>query len=189
MLVLQSGEVSGDPMGRWIQRLRRYRRLTPADKRLYARAWCLLWRVRMALWVLPYRAWRKRYVTASTNAGSPAETEMRGEAPGGADTLDRVSWAVLHASRFVPGARTCLVQAIAAQRLLHRMGLPASLHLGVRRSAEGELQAHAWVRSGTVVVVGGEEECPDQAYQSLGKLEDDSAEEPTPTCAEREQAT
>ena len=58
-----------------------------------------------------------------------------------------------HARRVVPAA-TCLPQALAAEALLTRGGLPADLRIGVMKEASGKLLAHAWVESDGRVVVG-----------------------------------
>ena len=70
---------------------------------------------------------------------------------------DRVVWAVVVASRYVPMS-TCLTQALAAQVLLARRGFPAHLHIGVaKKGAEARFEAHAWVESQGKVVIGGSE--------------------------------
>ena len=65
-----------------------------------------------------------------------------------------IPWAVAAAGRRLPGARSCLPQALAARALLESSGRPARLRLGVSR--EGPFRAHAWVESGGRVVVGGD---------------------------------
>ena len=70
---------------------------------------------------------------------------------------DRVVWAVVVASRYVPMS-TCLTQALAAQVLLARRGYSAHLHIGVaKEGAEAKLKAHAWVESDGKVLIGGSE--------------------------------
>jgi transglutaminase superfamily protein len=66
----------------------------------------------------------------------------------------RIGWAVQVASRFVPRA-TCLTQAIAAKRLLERNGFECELRLGVARTDDGLIRAHAWIERGEEIVVGG----------------------------------
>jgi hypothetical protein len=44
-----------------------------------------------------------------------------------------------------PWRRTCLKRCISLYHLLAAAGHPVGLHIGVRRSAEGGLQAHAWL--------------------------------------------
>jgi hypothetical protein len=67
----------------------------------------------------------------------------------------QIAWAVGAAARFVPRA-TCLVRAIAAQRLLARYGYDSQVHIGVTK-ASGDFQAHAWVERDGVVCVGASE--------------------------------
>ena len=48
-----------------------------------------------------------------------------------------------------PWKRTCLKRSAVLYYLLRNAGLPVHLHIGVRKSAAGALQAHAWlVRDG-----------------------------------------
>jgi hypothetical protein len=60
--------------------------------------------------------------------------------------------------RLAPRVATCLVGAIAGQRMLTRRGIPSSLVLGLRRGARpDELGAHGWLRVGQEVIVGRRE--------------------------------
>jgi hypothetical protein len=68
--------------------------------------------------------------------------------------VDRVSWAVRAASRFVPGASNCLVRALATQALLGKYGYGSELQIGVRKAGDGGLAAHAWLESGGAIVIG-----------------------------------
>ena len=67
----------------------------------------------------------------------------------------KIGRAVTRASRIVPGARTCLVQAIAVQVMLAQKGYPANLCLGAKKDGKSDLKAHAWIESNGSVVVGG----------------------------------
>ena len=69
-------------------------------------------------------------------------------------TVRDIGWAVEAAARTLPWNTLCLTQAVAATRMLSRRGVDWVLHVGLDRD-EGELIAHAWVTSGTKVVVGG----------------------------------
>jgi hypothetical protein len=57
---------------------------------------------------------------------------------------ERIGWAVRAAAQRVPGAGTCLVQALAAETLLARYGHPAQLRIGIARADVG-IEAHAWL--------------------------------------------
>lgn len=70
--------------------------------------------------------------------------------------VTRIGWAVAAAARHLPWQPVCLPQAVAAQWMLRRRGIPSTLYLGAD-PARG-YDAHAWVRVGTVVVTGGPRE-------------------------------
>lgn len=67
--------------------------------------------------------------------------------------VKRITWSVCTVSRYVP-ATTCLTQAFSALTLLSAFGQLASLRIGVAKSSEGKLEAHAWVESGGKIVIG-----------------------------------
>ena len=68
--------------------------------------------------------------------------------------IERISWAVRAASRFIPGASNCLVRALATQSLIGRFGYRSELKIGVRKADDGGLAAHAWLESAGAVVIG-----------------------------------
>ena len=68
--------------------------------------------------------------------------------------LRRVAWGVAAAARLVPGA-TCLTQALAGQYLLARQGNASKISIGIEKGSGSELKAHAWLMSGSHIVLGG----------------------------------
>lgn len=69
----------------------------------------------------------------------------------------RVGWAIAAAARRVPWRADCLLQAMAADRWLRRLGAAPELTIGVEKNAAGGLAAHAWLRCNGVAVTGGAE--------------------------------
>lgn len=65
----------------------------------------------------------------------------------------RVAAAVYSASRDVPGA-TCLIEASAARALFACRGYAATMRIGVRKGADGRLEAHAWLLSRDRIIMG-----------------------------------
>jgi Transglutaminase-like superfamily len=53
--------------------------------------------------------------------------------------------AMLHASHRVPFATTCLDRAVALWWLLSGESIAATLRIGVRKSGDARIRAHAWV--------------------------------------------
>ena len=112
-------------------------------------------RARLGLWLLPFKTLRQLLAR---------KTQASNQAP-----IDRVAWAVTVAGRYVPAA-TCLTQALATQVLLSQHGYEACLRIGVVRGEDGQLQAHAWVESDGVVVIGGPESALER-YVTLSALD------------------
>src|ERR1700758_4667897 len=97
-------------------RLGRFGRLAPAERALLVRMALLLWATRLGLWLVSLQ-------TGHPLLGRlmPVRTGWRRSAP---FSPERIAWAARVGSRYVPTA-TCLVQALAVQRLLMREGYPA----------------------------------------------------------------
>jgi hypothetical protein len=72
-----------------------------------------------------------------------------------ADVVSTVAWSVTAAARRLPGM-SCLVEALAAQRMLRRRHVACDVRLGVHADrAQGTLPfAHAWLECQGQVVVG-----------------------------------
>jgi hypothetical protein len=96
---------------------------------LLGRAAVVLLRIRIALWLLP---WRR--VLALLPAGVAPTARCR---------VDRLERAVRLASRAIPCA-TCLTQALALSHLLSRSGHASTVRIGVTNE-RGRFAAHAWV--------------------------------------------
>ena len=118
-------------------------RLSRAEFALLSRALRLLASIRIALWLLPYSRVRHAFTSRQVLTYSAMSSE-------------RIVRFVDTASRCVPGA-TCLVRALAAEKLLRRYGHDACLRIGVSKGPSQALLAHAWVESGGRVMIGGEE--------------------------------
>ena len=64
---------------------------------------------------------------------------------------------VMTLSRWIPGAKTCLIEALTLRKVLLANDMPGSLHLGIDRSDKDLMGAHAWVMVGEVVLIGGQD--------------------------------
>ena len=79
--------------------------------------------------------------------------QSNGDTRGEVD-LARLSWAIGAAAARVPWRSDCLLQAMAADRWLRRYGMQPKFFVGVQKDAGGQLEAHAWLRCGDVIVTG-----------------------------------
>lgn len=120
-----------------------------SDRLVVSEAFFWLGLARLAILVIPFRAIAPRLgkMGGSTpeNAGLQSQKIAR-----------QVSWAVRAASRHTPWQSRCLAQAIAAKMMLNRRGLASTLYLGLKKAGEKDLDAHAWLRHGDIILTGGE---------------------------------
>lgn len=118
--------------------------LSAGKRKLLLCALGALWRFRLALWVLPFPRIQKFLEKTIPRAPHTAVSV----------SPVQIGRAIVSASRFVP-CSSCLVQAVAAQWMLRRENWASDLHVGVVKTPNGGLLAHAWVECEGAVVVGG----------------------------------
>jgi Transglutaminase-like superfamily len=129
-----------------MKRLRKFLSLTPSDRVLLINALLLLGAIRLGLKLLPFQTLRRLLARMAQPIRTLQEVEKA--------SVDKVAWAVMVASHYIPGAR-CLAQALATQVLLERRGYSAQLRIGFTRDKGGQMSAHAWVESEGRVAIGG----------------------------------
>lgn len=71
--------------------------------------------------------------------------------------LKQISDATQIMSKYTFWESQCLVKAIAAMKMLERRRIGSTLYLGTARDGNGNLIAHAWLRSGPYYITGFEE--------------------------------
>lgn len=129
-----------------MRQLRRFLSLIAGERRLLVSAIIWLVSIRLALVVLPFRT-----LLRLTKLSSQRDRW------GGSDGLppERIAWAIQAVSRYLPGMRNCLVQALATQVMLARRCHPSRLRIGVAKDEGGRLKAHSWVECEGTIVFGG----------------------------------
>ncbi len=136
---------------------------------MLAEAMLELCRARVML-LFPF-AWIERALGTRMSA-TPTQVE-----PTDLTQLDPIAWAIRASAAHTPFRATCFVTAITAQRILRRRGIPAVLHLGVRKAgASSELEAHAWVTAGDRILTGADE-CADYTVVAAYSLNSGSGED------------
>ena len=129
---------------------------------LFAQSAILLALTRLALFTIPFQ----RLLHLSGGRSSSSSGRRRVEAA----TVQQIRRAVVRASRYVPGARHCLTQALVVRLLLARRGQSAQLRIGVAKDSDGRLIAHAWVECDGSAIFGagfGARRIPPAAARSL----------------------
>lgn len=120
--------------------------LTRSDRALLLRALAPLFAMRAAMWTLTFARVRR----IADAMSQPIRTRAADARP----SPDRIAWAVRVASRVVPDGSNCLVRALATGIMLKRYDYPSELKIGVMKPVDGRLEAHAWLESGGIVVIG-----------------------------------
>ena len=118
------------------------------DQSLYLEAAFWLGMSRLAILIMPFR-WIAPFL--GTHMASSDENDKDGDRR----TEVSVSRAILTMSRYLPWESKCLVQAISGKMLLRRRKISSTLYLGVAKKEDGDLNAHAWLRAGATIILGG----------------------------------
>lgn len=133
-------------MARWLSRLAGL----PGTRRvMLAEACAALLAAQLQVRCLPFRRVAARLGASGAETGHEVTREQQ--------ALSReVEWAIAAASRRLRPRPTCLMEAVAAQALLRRRGVAATVYLGVAPArADGrQINAHAWLRCGRRIVTG-----------------------------------
>lgn len=131
-----------------IKQLQQFSSLSWCEKRLFFVVFFMTGVVRLAILFLPFR-WLQPVLGLSLKE-SKAEEEKVNQ-----DEARQISKMVERVSRYTPWESKCLVQAVVGKILLRRQGISNTLYLGVGKDEGNALIAHAWLRSGKIILTGG----------------------------------
>ena len=134
-----------------LRRLRAFARLPGETRTLIVEA-CLALMLGALLAEMPLR-WYARWLGVR-DVEHPAQPHD----PLLIERVRQIGWAIRLIAGRVPFRSNCLPQAIAARALLGRRGLPVTVYFGAAfTSRAGEaLKAHAWARSGAIILTGNQ---------------------------------
>lgn len=143
-------------------------RLDLSQQILYIEALFWLVFIRLILWMLPYRIWR-RLLFPDRNSHKQLINDSQ--------KLESIPYAIRRMSRLVPAA-TCLTQALAAQRMYRWRQQFSELKIGVVLNEHGEMDAHAWLEVEGAVVVGSRKDLIRYSTLTIKRREADHKETP-----------
>lgn len=117
------------------KKLQKFLTLNRAERKLFFEAlfsqyWC-----RLLLWILPFRRIVKRYPNPETTAKTAD-----------ASLLESIRAAIAQANLLALWKNRCLVQSLAARRMLSRRGIASTLSFGVTLDENKKVIAHAWIK-------------------------------------------
>lgn len=114
-------------------------------KRLFAEALLFLLLARLSLFCLPFKIIRW-FLNRPTRQPELTDEERK-------IFRNAVRWSILRAAGILPGT-VCFPRGIAAQAMLRRRGIAATLYYGATTKPDNGLVSHVWVRDGQHGVIG-----------------------------------
>jgi Transglutaminase-like superfamily len=133
-----------------MSRVAKFMALPASDRALLFKSLVPLVAMRVGLWTMPYARVRRLADWMAGAGGSSLRVDDADAKP----SRERIGWAVATVSRVVPDGINCLVRAMATEVMLKRFGYESTLKFGVVKPSEGQLEAHAWLESDGIVVIG-----------------------------------
>jgi Transglutaminase-like superfamily len=133
--------------------LLRFLKLNRSDRGTLLQTYLLLTLIRLGLLLLPFeRLWKGLVKLGQPQPSTTVvlKTEVKNEA----QIVRQVIWAVNLSTRFSPGGAKCLARALTTKVLLDRRQCPCEFKIGVAKSEQGKLEAHAWIEVQNQVVMG-----------------------------------
>ncbi|WP_379923376.1 lasso peptide biosynthesis B2 protein [Erythrobacter sp. R86502] len=70
--------------------------------------------------------------------------------------IAKVAFIIPQMAQRLPWRSDCLVQALAAQAMLQRRQIASQIIVGTTKHPDGRFEAHAWLRSGSKTIIGGD---------------------------------
>lgn len=126
-----------------MERILKFLRLPDKEKALLIRsAFCLL-ATRLALSLFSFKKVQK----ILDNWSHPAKASER-------DEVWKLIWAIETMSRILLPRKPCLTKAMTARMMLSRRGYETVFKIGVLRTENGKLEAHAWLENSEGIIVG-----------------------------------
>jgi hypothetical protein len=133
-------------------RVGKFLQLSSRDRKLVVSAALAMVRAAIGLRVFGFDRMRQRAQTPARRShgwcGPPPRPTVSPPPP------ERIAWAVRAVGVATPRGSNCLVRALATQAMLTRYGYPSELKIGVRKSEDGCLAAHAWLECAGGVIIG-----------------------------------
>lgn len=112
-----------------------------------------------AVWVLALARWALHRIGPAgvQRRNADAAKSIRTHNP---DTVsahcDTAAFTIPRVARRMPWRADCLVQALAGQYWLRAKGIASEIVIGTARRTDGSFEAHAWLRQGERIILGGD---------------------------------
>jgi hypothetical protein len=125
-----------------LKSIKKFGALSLNEKLFFSEAYFLQLTVGLLLKLIPFRKIPRLFSSPSrlTPPVSPLIPEQ-------------IKQAIQRSGRVAPWRNKCLVQSLAARRMLNRRKISSQLSFGVAKGANGRTIAHAWLKAGDFEIV------------------------------------
>lgn len=129
----------------------RFFKLPLASKSLILEAFIALLISGLLVRLIPFGRWAHYFGLVDSETSYQEVSHER-------EIARKVGWAIAASNGVFGNHFTCLMQGIAGKVMLKRRKVPSTLYLGVWTSPDKsnklEIKAHAWLRTGSIILVG-----------------------------------
>ena len=129
------------------QKLSKWMQFSWQQRLLLLEASVLLGVFRIVILVMPFRR-------LTPILGEPQQETETSPVPL-EERVQKISWAIMVASYYLPWECKCLVQAFTGKIMLSRRGYAVTTYFGTTKDENNQLLFHAWLRYHNVLVTGG----------------------------------
>lgn len=134
-----------------MKNLAKFSFLSPKLYFLYINVFILSGIVRLAILLIPFKFLSRFFEKSRKESSYPCAQSRRD-----VDLIKKIGLAVTRVSKYTPWRCMCYEQGLIAKTILQLNGLESTLIFGVAKNNQAEIQAHAWLQCGSLIVVGGE---------------------------------
>jgi hypothetical protein len=135
-------------LSKLIKKIKIFIYLSGLSKKLLVEAVVYSALARLVISTVPFKKY-KNYI-GKYNEETPYEIENEKYV-----VIKKIAWAIRVVCTRTPWECKCLVQALAAQRMLKKRNIKSTIYLGLKKDQKDNLNAHAWLRCGQEFVTGG----------------------------------
>ena len=131
-------------------RVKKFVRLSNFEKRLFVEAYLILGLMRLAVSNVSFKRLTKKL---QKSEGERVMSALQADTVSVAEKIGEV---IRKASKNTPWESACLAQALTAEFMLKRRGIPGIFYLGVMKdeSVPAKMKAHAWSKCADRVLTG-----------------------------------
>jgi hypothetical protein len=132
-----------------MQRFRKFGELSWNEQLMFSEALFLQFIIGMLLKIVPFRLIPRLFTCRIQGTGYKVQGN-RNQEPGTRNkengTNEQIKAAIQRSTPYSPWKNKCLIQSLAARRMLNRRKITSLLSFGVAKSADGKTIAHAWLK-------------------------------------------